>query len=63
MVPEISMAAVISNEPRRIELSIIKLLLLMDKVCQSSGTLLQRKKQAKLRICLLCEGNFAKLPN
>jgi Lrp/AsnC family leucine-responsive transcriptional regulator len=57
------MAAVISNEPRRIELSIIRLLWLMGKVCQSTGALLQRKKQAKLRICLLCEGDFAKLPN
>ena len=47
MVPDISMAAVISNEPRRIVLSIINLLF-EAKVCQSPAWRLQRKKQAKL---------------
>ncbi|AVX92270.1 hypothetical protein PkP19E3_12515 [Pseudomonas koreensis] len=56
------MAAVISNEPRRIELSIIDLPKRFDesvgKVCQAGSLRLQRKKQAKLGFCLFYRGWF-----
>ncbi len=56
MVPEISMAATISSEPRRNELSISHLPLTMTTVCKGCSFAFQRFTKANLQPCLYYQG-------